>query len=222
LKIFKTEKISRLPVVDGTKLVGIITWDDIIERYLHPVPRRGGQGASGETIGEKDHVLLLPVYNYMSEPPELMSPDSSVRDVVGMMHDRGWGGMLLGEEGILEGVVTRKDLLRPLASGSVLEPFVIQFVGEERLSEFDRGKVIDEIQSVFEKLLPWLRNGHLSVSLNEHEKKLRGFHLIHVSAHLSSPRGSFAASVDAWGSRLAVKRAVDDLERQLKRKKNRR
>lgn len=222
LKMFKTEKISRLPVLDGTKLVGVITWEDIVARFLHPVPRRGGIAEHGETIGEKDRVLQLPVYNYMSEPPMLMSPDSSIRDVVSVMRDRGFGGMLLGEEGIVEGVVTRKDLLRPLASSSVLEPFVIQFVGEDVLSEFDRPKVVEEIQSVFEKYLSWLRNGRLVVRLKEQDDKLRGFHLMHANVHLWSPRGSYSASVQAWGSRLAVRRAVDDIERQLKRRKDRR
>jgi CBS domain-containing protein len=223
LKIFKTEKISRLPVLDHEKLVGILTWEDLVGSFFHPVAKASGIGQHGETIGEKDRVLALPVRDYMSEPPMLMSPETSIRDIVGVMRDRGYGGMLLGDEFILEGVVTKKDLLRPLASVTVMEPFVIQFVGDtDKIAGFDREKAVAEVQSVFDKYLSWLRNGLLRIRLQQQDDKLRGFHLIHASAHLSSPRGSYAASTQQWGYHSALRHVSDELERQLKRKKDRR
>lgn len=223
LRIFKDHDISRLPIVDHGKLVGIVTMDDLITRLFHPDHKAKGLQNHGELIGEKEKKLQLPLAGFMNRELVLMSPETPTRDVFAEIERWSYRGMLLGEQGQLQGIVTKKDLLRPLARAEIQEPLVIQFAGDWRdITEFTQDEAREELQKVFHKYLTFLRNANVVVTFEQREKKLRGYHLISCEIRVSAAAGRFVATDEGWGYFSAMRKTSSAIERQIHHKKRRR
>lgn len=87
--------VGGLPVVDGEKLVGIITHRDILL-------------AGGESLGFK-------VEDLMSKDLLVAEIDTSIMDVTKIMADKGYQRIPVVENGNLVGLITQSSLIRALA-----------------------------------------------------------------------------------------------------------
>lgn len=87
------EDIGSLPVIDGTRLVGIVTDRDIVIRSL-----ARGEGADGKVSGAMtDKIVTCP-------------PETEVRSAAAAMADRQIRRLYIVENGDLSGVVSLGDL----------------------------------------------------------------------------------------------------------------
>jgi CBS domain-containing protein len=100
-----SHKISRLPVLDGDRLVGIITKKDIAYRLRQSDP-----------IWRRRPIDRIPVHVLMVPDPVSITPETSVRDIAALMMARDFSGLPVIDGGKLAGMVTKTDLL---ASASV-------------------------------------------------------------------------------------------------------
>jgi len=224
LKYFKEQDISRLPVVENDEMVGIVTMDDIVERVIHPEEKAKGLEQYGEYIGEKKHYLQMPVKGIMMEKLVVMPPDSSLADVIERMHTHHLRGMLIGKGTTVQGIVTKKDLLEPIAALAREEaaPFVIQFAGPlDSLAGFDKRDARSFLEQAVQTHREYLGNGYLYVHLKEHKETLRGISSIYCKMRLSTPRGMFIAGEEGWGAMHAIKNAFDIVERQIRKAEER-
>ena len=89
--------ISQLPVVDGGKVVGTITEEDIV-RNLSPT-------VAQETVGK-----------IMGPPLPIVSEDTEISAVRSLLER--YPGVLVVKDGSLVGIITRSDLLKTV-SGSI-------------------------------------------------------------------------------------------------------
>ena len=87
--------VGGLPVVDGRKLVGIITHRDILL-------------AGRESLG-------LKVEDLMSKDLMVAEIDTSIMDVTKIMADKGYQRIPVVENGDLVGLITQSSLIRALA-----------------------------------------------------------------------------------------------------------
>jgi CBS domain-containing protein len=87
--------VGGLPVVDGKKLVGIITHRDILL-------------AGGETLG-------LKVDDLMSKDLMVVEKDTPIMDITKIMADKGYQRIPVAENGDLVGLITQSSLIRALA-----------------------------------------------------------------------------------------------------------
>ncbi len=128
-QLLKEQNISGLPVVDGGKVVGIVTEADVLK--LLKVPEHGGLWLPSpfevieipirELINweETKHMLTnigtKPVKEIMESEVYTISADSSIEDASSMMikHKVNRLPVLDGEE--LIGIITRGDIIRGLA-----------------------------------------------------------------------------------------------------------
>jgi CBS domain-containing protein len=214
IKIFRENNISRLPVVDNGKVVGIVTMHDLMEKVILPEEKP----EYGEFIAEKKRYLKIPVKGVMMPDPFTVSPDESVRNVVEEMIERKIGGVIVESNGKLEGIVTKKDLLEPIASAEKEEKIFIQFCGElNRVEDFDRSEGITMLKNFLKKHEGFLETGYLYVYLKQHKEKKHGIPLEYCKLRLSCPKGVFIAADNGWGFHAALKNAISAMEKQIEK-----
>jgi CBS domain-containing protein len=102
------KNIRRLPVVDGEKLVGIVTLGDL--REARPSP------ASSLSIYELNYLLAkLTVGQVMTHNPFTVRSQTPVLHAARTMLDRKVGGLpVIDEEGRAIGIITESDMFRML------------------------------------------------------------------------------------------------------------
>ena len=218
IKIFREKNISRLPVVKDGEVIGIITVGDILERVIHPEEKP----EYGEFIAEKKRYLKIPVKGVMTEEPIILSPEAKVKDVIEEMLKNELGGIIIGEGRKLVGIITKKDLLEPVASYGEEEKIFVQIGGEiDRIENFDKDEAMLHLKEFVRKHEEFLENGYLYAYLKQHKERKHGLPLIYCKIRLSSPKGLFIAADSGWGYRQAMKKAMEAIEKQIEKEKER-
>ncbi|MBI1749612.1 MAG: CBS domain-containing protein [Acidobacteria bacterium] len=103
----RRSSIRHLPIVDGERLVGIIT-----ERDVH----RCAPSLLSEITQEEYNAIFenTPIERVMSRDPITVAPDTPVREVVSILLERKMGCLPVIDGGRLVGIITRSDLLNML------------------------------------------------------------------------------------------------------------
>jgi acetoin utilization protein AcuB len=108
-QIMERRRVRHLPVVDGDRLVGIVTDRDI--RLNLPSP------ATSLSVWEINYLLArLTVGEVMTKRPVTIEAGSPVTDAAKLMLERRIGALPVVEDGALVGIVTETDLLRAWVS----------------------------------------------------------------------------------------------------------
>ena len=214
IKLFREKNISRLPVIEDGKLVGIITMHDLMEKVIHPEDKP----EYGEFVAEKKRYLKIPVKGVMQEVPFTMPPNAKVKDVIKEIISRNIGAMLIAEDSKLVGIVTKKDLLEPIARQGKKEKIFIQFSGElDKIEGFDKDEGISLLQNFVRKYEEVIENGYIYVYLKQHKERKHGLPLIYTKIRVSSSRGIFVASDEGYGFHNSLKNAIKAMEKQMEK-----
>jgi len=106
-KILKEKNIRHLPVVDGKKLIGLVTNMDIRKAEASP--------ATSLEIRELHYLLdKLTVGEIMTRNVITISPDISVEEAATLLHDNKIGCLPVVEDGNLVGMLTENDVMEIL------------------------------------------------------------------------------------------------------------
>lgn len=100
-RLMLSHKISRLPVLDGDRLVGIITKKDLAYRLRQSDP-----------IWRRRPIDKIPVHVLMVPDPVSVTADTRVADIAALMLARDFSGLPVIDGKKLVGMVTKTDLLR--------------------------------------------------------------------------------------------------------------
>ncbi|EKV28981.1 putative signal-transduction protein [Caenispirillum salinarum AK4] len=100
-RLMRENRISSLPVVEGEKLVGIVTTRDLSGRVL-------AEGRSADT----------PLADIMTPDPLTLSPQSLGSDILNMMLENRVGHLPVVRDGKLLGMITQTDVTRYQATSS--------------------------------------------------------------------------------------------------------
>lgn len=121
-KLMKESKIRRLPVVEGGRLVGIVTLGDV--REAQP------SDATTLSIFELNYLLSkLTVDKIMTREPLTIAPQATIREAARLMLEHKIGGLPVLEGGRVVGIITESDIFRVLAQES-------EETSDERFGEF--------------------------------------------------------------------------------------
>ena len=106
-KIMKEKNIRHLPVVDGKKLIGLVTNMDIRKAEASP--------ATSLEIRELHYLLdKLTVGEIMTRNVITISPDISIEEATTLLHDNKIGCLPVVEDGALVGMITENDVMEIL------------------------------------------------------------------------------------------------------------
>ncbi len=120
-------RVSGLPVVEGTRVVGILTEGDLVRRLRHQVPWftsfvDGTVLPPPPVEPEGLHELLervraTPVREVMTRDVVVVRPDAEIEEVAETMTHRRLKRVPVVDGGRLVGIVSRGDLVRGMLQG---------------------------------------------------------------------------------------------------------
>ncbi len=101
--------IRHVPVVDGERLVGMVTQRDMLAMMSTRLHRSEHELAKESTFYERTFVI-----NAMTKDPITVTPETPLREVAKILLENTFGGLPVVSQGKLVGVITETDLLRVL------------------------------------------------------------------------------------------------------------
>ena len=121
IRLLLQHGISGLPVVDGTKLVGVVTEGDFLRRAETGTEKRRPRWLDflmgpGRLASEYVHSHGRTVRDVMTPEPRTVTPQTSLGECVRMMERYRIKRLPVVADGQLVGIVSRANLLRVLAS----------------------------------------------------------------------------------------------------------
>jgi CBS domain-containing protein len=150
-------RVSRLPVMEGDDLRGILTKKDIAYRLRQTEP-----------MWRRRPIDRIPVSILMAPEPITVTPETSIRDVAAIMLDRDISGLPVINDGKMTGIVTKLDVMRSARvhglSARVSE-IMEDAVTVNRYHSLDH--VIDTIKGKNDKLIVVNDNGSLAGIITE-------------------------------------------------------
>jgi predicted transcriptional regulator len=155
LAILRDNHISRAPVVENNKIIGIVAMHDVVTRFIVPKIRT----QLGAMKGEKIHPLSTPVEKVMSYPVIHVKPKEKVKEAIKLMKENSISDVMILDNGKVIGIVTKRDLLEVFIEHTkeIVRGFLIQFVGEyDYIDKFDMEKIkrnLDKFSSKLERIL---------------------------------------------------------------------
>ena len=219
LGLMREYGISHVPVMEGGKLVGMVSIEDILESIYWPQRRQ----TLGDIVGEKLETLGLAVKGIMASPVITVEPTISLRDAEQRMHkhDVDCLPVVTGER--LVGVVTKLDFLEPISQldAEAQRKLTIQFgMKGMDISAEQQAFMMDEFDSFTHHFEEAFKMGTLFVYMKSHgDNGVRETPLVHCRLQFRTVRGTFFAASEGWGLEPTFRVALDRLERRLLRSK---
>ena len=107
-KLFKKHKIRHLPVVSGKKIVGILSYTDLLRiSYADVVDE------DDDTVGSIVYDMFT-VPQVMAKTPEVISSEATVKEVAEILSKREFHALPVVDNGDLVGIVTTTYLIKYL------------------------------------------------------------------------------------------------------------
>ncbi len=104
MELMYKNRIRQLPVVEGRKVVGIITDRDLREA--------SASSATSLSVWELNYLLeQVKVKDVMTHDVITVNPETSVEDAACIINDNKIGGLPVVEKDVLVGIITESDLL---------------------------------------------------------------------------------------------------------------
>lgn len=105
--IFRKKNIRHVPVMDGEKLVGIISKNDIMRLSF-------GNLFDNQDEGDEAILDMLNIDQVMSSDPKAVSTETTIKDAAEILVAEHFHSLPVEEEGKLAGIVTSTDVIKYL------------------------------------------------------------------------------------------------------------
>ncbi|MEM2237266.1 MAG: CBS domain-containing protein [Candidatus Caldarchaeum sp.] len=218
ISVMRDEGVSRLPVLDRGRLVGIVTVTDIVEKVVKPRLKTSW----GDVVGEKVRTLSNPVKSIMTRDVMTVQPSENIVEAVRRMKELGFSCLVVTERHRVVGIFTLMDALEPVvAQLQETERNIVVEVSYkmDRVDVDDKERVMEVADRFVKRFRKTLGNGVLSLYFKEHRERHGDLRLIHCRARLNSDRFQFVGVGEAWRPDLAARTALKVIERQFLVKK---
>jgi len=150
-------RVSRLPVMEGDELRGILTKKDIAYRLRQTEP-----------MWRRRPIDRIPVSILMAEDPITVTPETSIHDIAATMLDRDISGLPVVDDGKVVGIVTKLDVMRSAhvhGLSARVDEIMEDAITVNRYHSLDH--VIDTIKGKNDKLIVVNDNGSLAGIITE-------------------------------------------------------
>ncbi|MEK6939909.1 MAG: CBS domain-containing protein [Nanoarchaeota archaeon] len=221
-------RVDQVPIFEGKKLYGIVSFRDVLQKYLAWVPRRETstkfdkvRGGSKGAESDKPNLAMLPIKSFSTNQNIVTVPkDSKLSDAVALMTKNNVSSAIVMDGEKFEGLLTLKNILRLVSSLQIPENFNIRFVGlnevgllayqkeaVQKIASNEAFKLQREIQDQFSMVV------HIKeYSKGDRERKYS------VALHLDAPGQNLNVTQYDWRIETALHKTFDNAKNALKRK----
>jgi CBS domain-containing protein len=112
LDLLASTRVTCLPVVDGPRLLGVVSEADLLAVLVRADPRAHARPVHLAVAGGR---AASAVSDVMTSPAWTTEPGADVADVAEQMLEHGWKSVPVVEQDRLVGVISRSDVVRALA-----------------------------------------------------------------------------------------------------------
>ncbi|MEK6950198.1 MAG: CBS domain-containing protein [Nanoarchaeota archaeon] len=140
IEVMHDEHIDHVPVYDLGKLFGILSYKDLLRRYLGWTPYRDYSTRFNKMAGNKvveaemPSLAALPVGTFCTKDNLLITrPGAFLRDALAVMKKNNVHDLIVQQGDILVGLLSVKNVLRRIGSLKIPQNFNIQFIGLNQL-----------------------------------------------------------------------------------------
>lgn len=109
-RLFKEKKIRHIPVMSGTKIIGMLSYTDLLKISI------------ADTLDDNENEIDITVYNVftiqqvMAKNLICISPDTTIKEAAEILATREFHALPVTENGNLAGILTTTDLIRYLVN----------------------------------------------------------------------------------------------------------
>ncbi len=220
LSLMYHNKIEHLPVMDEQGLYGIISFRDVLKRYLSWPPKRESSERLHETKSaepNQQHLTALPVENFCTKDNLVtINREASFQEAVNKMVENNITSLYVEGSGLL----TAKNMVRVVASLKHSEKENIKFIGLNKIdiSETMKPKVEEILSNEAGKIARLIKNEFLLTAHFKEYSKDGNKHKYSVHLHLQRPGQDLSCGQEDWDVITAVRKACANLENLVKKK----
>lgn len=105
-RLFKENKIRHIPVMDGSKIIGMLSYTDLLRISF------------AETIDDEDQIVDVTVYDVFTIQQVMVknlvciSPDTTIKEAAEILAVREFHALPVTQDNKLVGIVTTTDLIK--------------------------------------------------------------------------------------------------------------
>jgi len=207
--ILKDMNVSRLPVLRGNKVEGMVDTLDLLSPLI-----KGELDKRGEPSEERTHMDGLPASSFMRTNIPRTESSTPLQKVVDSIIQT-QSAVVVESDGKLVGIVTPGDVLKLL--GKEVRGAYVTISGIKEEDDFVKSMLYKEIEATLRKINKIYAVNYFVAHVDEY--KTTGKIKYSIKTRLATERGFFFAHDHDWNITKAMKGVLDKLEKEVVKKK---
>lgn len=216
LSLMRENGVSRLPVIKGERLAGIVTLHDIVRKAMVPkqrVERDRQMSIDGRMFGAE-------IRSIMVEEVITGNKNYSIRKIINLMLKNDISSVPIVDDGKLVGLVTTSDILEHIAAQKMQTPVVfIQLASKDEVENIDMEEINSILGRLVRKYQKFTGNASITVYVKRHKERKRGDILTHVRLQILASNYSETTIGEGWGVYSALRVAIKNMEKKIQKQK---
>ncbi len=218
LSTMRNAGVSRVIIIEGKRIAGIVTLHDIIQKLIKPKFRQ----KRDSLIGEFKDIIQGSVKSIMTEDVKTIDEKSNSYEAFELMKKFRFSSVVVTNNGYLSGILTKEDLLRQLASINVNEPAIFLQLSRKGIIqelEYDPETIRSRILNLARKHSKMLQNSSITIYVSGDQKQRRGKPHVITRIQVNGPYIKTSVTGDGWGIRNSLVEAIHKLEKILEKRR---
>ncbi len=227
ISVMYTQKTDHVPVFDKGKLYGILSYRDLMRKYLNWSPKRDNSAKFNKNIPTKSARVdsssfgSLPVHNFSTNSNLLtIQPSQKLKVAVSKMVKHKVSDLLVMQGNELQGILTMRNILKVIGALKIPRVDNIKFVGLSKLRitkpQVEAVKKIASNEAFkIQRLLK--QEFELSVHIKDYSKEGKQ-QKYSVHLHVTSPKVNLTVQQEDWDLRTALRKTFENVKNTLSKK----
>ncbi len=228
IEVMFKERVDQVPIYDQGKLSGIISYRDLLRKYLNWSPKRDvsakfNKAASTRSAeGDMPNLANLPVSNFSTNDNlAVIQQNDSLKNALQQMVKSNVSDLLVMKGDQFQGMLTVKNVLRIIGGLKIPKRFALNFVGlnQLKLETFQKYALQKIASNEALKLQRMIHNENFAVNIHVKAYEKQGNQQKYsVHMRIESPGHIFNAAQEDWELNTALHKTFDNLKNEIKKR----